>query len=70
MFETLLKGLTLLLLIAAFGTGMAWWLVFLRTREKTGEAYQRAKPRELKLRRCWWILLALLAVCCLAASVH
>ena len=69
MLEPLLKALTLLLIIAVFGTGMTWWLVFLWTREKTGEAYQQAKPRELKLRRCFWILLALFAVCCLASAI-
>ena len=70
MFETLLYGLTLLLGIAMFGTGVAWYLVRIKTREKTGEAYQQAKPRELKLGYCYWILLALWAVCCLASTLY
>ncbi len=70
MFETLPNGLTLLLVIAVFGTGIAWCFVRMRTRDKTGEAYQQAKPREIKLGRCFWILLALFAVCCLASALY
>ncbi len=58
MLETVLKGLTLLLLLAALAVGFVWRHVFVKTRDKTGEAYQKAKPGELKLRRWFWILLA------------
>ena len=59
MWKELLFALTLLLGLSTFGTGMAWLLTFIHTREKTGEAYHKAKPRELKLHRCAWILFAL-----------
>ena len=42
MLETALKGLTLLLGLASLAVGLAWWLLFMKTRNKTGEAYQKA----------------------------
>ena len=58
MLETVLKGLPLLLLLAALAVGFVWRHLFVKTRDKTGEAYQKAKPGELKLLRWLWLLFA------------
>ena len=56
--ESVLNGLTLLVGIAVLAVGLTWWLLFLKTRDKTGEANQKAKPGERKLLRWFWLLFA------------
>ncbi len=62
------KGAVLVLGLAALIAGILWLLTFLKTRDKTGAAYQAAKPRELKLRYGFWILFSIAAVCFLLLS--